>query len=97
MRRSGPRPISIALDRLGEQLAPQTTLARAQAVWAQAVGPHNAAHSHPAFERGGTLTIDCDQAGWTHELQMQSAHLLEALNSAIAPVAGVRALRFRTR
>lgn len=97
MRRRVPRPISIALEQLGEQLAPRTPLARAQAVWAQAVGPAAAAHSRPAFERGGTLTVDCDDALWAHELEMQSTHYLEALNTAMAPVAELSNLRFRAR
>lgn len=97
MRRRAPRPIAAALDALGERLAPQSALAKAQAAWNVAVGPQIAAHCQPAFEREGTLTVDCDSAVWAAELEMQSGDLLRALNAALEPAPPLLRLRFRAR
>jgi predicted nucleic acid-binding Zn ribbon protein len=97
MRRHSPRPISVALSYLGDRLAPQSALASAQAGWEQAVGGQIAAHCQPAFERSGTLTVDCESAVWAAELQMQGPEILAALNAALAPGRELAALRFRVR
>jgi predicted nucleic acid-binding Zn ribbon protein len=97
MRRSTPRPISAALSHLGDRLAPQSALASAQAGWERAVGAQIAVHCQPAFERSGTLTVDCESAVWAAELQMQGQEILAALNAALGPDCELAALRFRVR
>ncbi len=97
MRRHSPRPISAALSHLGDRLAPQSALAVAQAGWERAVGAQIAAHCAPAFERSGTLTVDCESAVWAAELQMQGPEILTALNVALGPGRELVALRFRVR
>jgi predicted nucleic acid-binding Zn ribbon protein len=97
MRRHSPRPISAALSHLGDRLAPQSTLASAQAGWERAVGGQIAAHCRPVFERSGTLTVDCESAVWAAELQMQGPEILAALNGALGPGSALAALRFRVR
>lgn len=97
MRRHSPRPISAALCHLGDRLAPRTALSGAQAAWEQAVGAQIAAHCAPAFERSGTLTVDCESAVWAAELQMQGPEILAALNAALAPDSELAELRFRVR
>jgi predicted nucleic acid-binding Zn ribbon protein len=97
MRRHAPRPISAALSRLGERLEPQSVLAGAQTGWEKTVGAQIAAHCQPAFERSGTLTVDCESAVWAAELQMQGPDILAALNAALGPGRELGALRFRVR
>ena|ERR1700739_4630426 len=97
MKRRAPRPIAAAVAALGEQLAPQSVLSRAQAAWSASVGAQIAAHCQPAFERDGTITVDCDSAVWAAELEMQSGELLRALNAALEPASPVLRLRFRAR
>ena len=97
MRRRAPRPISHALALLGDGLAPQSALAAAQTDWERAVGAQIAAHCRPAFERSGTLTVDCDAAVWAAELEMQAEEILGALNAVLGPGRELAGLRFRVR
>lgn len=97
MRRRAPRPLSAALAALGRELAPQTPLARAQAAWETAVGSQAAAHCRPAFERSGTLTVDCDEAVWAQEMSMRSVEVLERLNAALEGGGELAGVRFRVR
>jgi predicted nucleic acid-binding Zn ribbon protein len=78
-------------------LAPQSALAVTQAAWERALGSQIAAHCAPAFERSGTLTVDCESAVWAAELQMQAPEMLVALNAALGPGRELAALRFRVR
>lgn len=96
MRRS-PRPLSLSLERLREQLAPAGTLARVQAVWEQAVGESVAAHARPTAERDGVLTVLCSASVWASELTMISVDVLEKVNAALDGQATLRELRCRTR
>lgn len=95
--RRAPRPISLALQLLGEKLEPQGTLSRAQSAWTQAVGSDIAAHASPIAERGGTLTVRCTSSAWAAELEMRGVELTERLNAALPPEARVLKLRFDTR
>jgi predicted nucleic acid-binding Zn ribbon protein len=97
MRRRAPRPLADALSVLGRELAPQTPLANAQAAWEKAVGAAAAAHCQPAFERSGTLMVDCEQAVWAQEMNMRSVEVLESLNAALGPGSELAAVRFRVR
>jgi predicted nucleic acid-binding Zn ribbon protein len=83
VRRRGPRPLSAALDDLGHRTAPQTVLARVQAVWAETVGKAIATEAQPVAERGGTVTVACRSAAWASELELLAPELVEKLNAAI--------------
>ena len=93
--RLAPRPLATALQSLTATLAPATTLARVQEVWAQATGPAVAAAARPTAERGGVLTVTCEAAVWAQELDLMAAELLERLNAALGEEA-LRELRCRT-
>lgn len=97
MRRHAPKPLAAALGVLSDRLAPRTPLARAQAVWERAVGAQAAAHCRPAFERSGTLTVDCDEAVWAQEMSLRAVEVLERLNDALGPGSELAAVRFRVR
>jgi predicted nucleic acid-binding Zn ribbon protein len=73
----------VAVDRVRDELAPQTLLAEAQQVWAQAVGPGIAAEARPTAERGGVLTISCAASVWAHELDLMAPMLMERLNAVL--------------
>jgi predicted nucleic acid-binding Zn ribbon protein len=93
VRRLAPRPLSVALDRFTPALAPPSTLARVQAVWAEVAGAAMTAEAEPVSERGGTLTFECRSAVWAQELDLLSADLIGRLNEALGgPV--LRRLRF---
>ena len=92
MRRSGPRPVSFALDALTTSVAPATLLAEVQRAWPEAAGPRFASHSEPARERDGVVTIACSEAVWAQELDLMSELVLERLNAALGRPA-VRRLR----
>ena len=83
MRRLAPRPLSFALDRVSATLAPPSTLARVQAVWAGVAGPAMRDEAKPVSERAGTLTFECRSAVWAQELDLLSADLLERLNGTL--------------
>jgi predicted nucleic acid-binding Zn ribbon protein len=98
VRRRAPRSLATAVQALAGELAPQTTLARVQAVWAEVAGEVVAAEARPEAERDGTVTFACSSAVWASELDLLRADLVERLNGALgdppdAPT--VRELRFR--
>lgn len=95
MSRAAPRPLATALGRLTAQLAPATTLARVQEVWAAAAGADVAAHARPVAERAGVLTVACAAAVWAQELDLMSDQLLDQLNAALG-AGTLRALRCKT-
>ena len=97
MRRPGPRPLTAALAEVSGNAAPATLLARAQARWAEVVGPALAAEAAPVGERAGTLTISCRSAGWAHELELLAPDLLERLNTALGESSGGPLKALRTR
>jgi predicted nucleic acid-binding Zn ribbon protein len=95
MKKAAPRSLASALDRLSLELAPATTLARVQEVWADATGSAIASAARPSAERDGVLTVLCEAAVWTHELTMMQDDLLSRINAALGAET-IRELRCRT-
>jgi predicted nucleic acid-binding Zn ribbon protein len=83
MRRRSPRPLTEALDRLATTVAPQTPLARVQAVWSEAVGAAVAENAEPLRERGGVLTVYCRQSVWAQEVALMGVELTARINAAL--------------
>ncbi len=81
--RQAPRPLSLALEGFAAAVAPASTLARVQACWEQTVGPAIAAAAAPVAERDGVLTVRCEAAVWSQELELMAAELLGRLNAAL--------------
>ncbi len=81
--RPAPRPLSLALEGFTAAVAPASTLARVQACWTSAVGGAVAAAASPVAERGGVLTVRCEAAVWSAELELMSCELLVRLNGAL--------------
>lgn len=81
--RRGPRPLAVAIGGLATVLAPATTLARVQACWEETVGSAIASAAVPAAERDGVLTVRCESAVWSQELELMSSELLPRLNTAL--------------
>jgi predicted nucleic acid-binding Zn ribbon protein len=79
-RRRSPRNLGLAVDRVRDELAPQTTLAEVQRQWPDAVGDAIAAEAQPTSERGGTLTVSCSAAVWAQELDLMAPTILDRLN-----------------
>jgi predicted nucleic acid-binding Zn ribbon protein len=96
MRRSGPRPLGVALDRLTTQLAPATLLAEVQRAWEPAAGEAFAAHCTPDGERGGIVSVACASAVWAQELDLLSELVVERLNERLGRTA-VKGLRPQPR
>jgi predicted nucleic acid-binding Zn ribbon protein len=78
-RRRTPRQLDLALERVRDELAPQTLLAEVQRIWTEAVGSAIAAEAQPAAERGGVLTVSCSAAVWAQELDLMGPDILERL------------------
>jgi predicted nucleic acid-binding Zn ribbon protein len=95
VRKAAPRSLVFALEDLGSTLAPATTLARVQEVWAQATGAAIAAAARPSAERDGVLTVVCEAAVWTQELTLMESNLLAQINGALGAET-IRELRCRT-
>lgn len=85
MRRPGPRHVSAALGAFTRSAAPGTVLARTQAVWREAAGEAVAAVADPVAERGGKLTVRCESAIWSHELELLGPDILGRLNGLLDP------------
>lgn len=83
MSRSAPRPIARAVESFATALTPASTLARVQACWETSVGAVIATAAHPVAERDGVLTVRCDAAVWSQELDLMAPELLGRLNDAL--------------
>jgi predicted nucleic acid-binding Zn ribbon protein len=94
MRRSGPRPVSYALDGFTSELAPATLLAEVQRAWPEAAGSRFAPHSEPVGEREGIVFVSCSEAVWANELDLMSDLVVNRLNASLGRPA-VRRLRVR--
>ena len=81
--RRSPRAVALPLDRIRDELAPQTLLAEVQRSWSDAVGDTIAAEARPTAERGGTLTVACSASVWAQELDLMAPTILERLNSCL--------------
>ena len=82
MRRSGPRPIAVALEGLSRRMAPATLLAEVQRAWPRAAGAF-AEHGTPVAERDGVVTVACPAAAWAQELDLLAPRVVEALNAQL--------------
>ena len=83
MRRRGPRPLAMALDRLAAELAPATALAAVQRVWASAVPEPFAGQCTPDGERNGNIGVACPSAVLAQELDLLSEAIVERLNDEL--------------
>ena len=93
MRRRAPAPFSDVLRQAVGEVAPDTLLARVQALWPDVAGAAVAAESAPASEREGTITVECSGAVWAHELTLLAPELVGRLNARLEGIQ-VRSLRF---
>jgi predicted nucleic acid-binding Zn ribbon protein len=94
VRRAGPRPVSFALERFPDSLAPATLLAEVQRAWPEAAGEAFARVSEPVGEREGVVVVACSAAVWAQELDLMSEAVTGRLNAALGRPA-VRRLRVR--
>jgi predicted nucleic acid-binding Zn ribbon protein len=83
LNRPAPRPLSLALEGFTMAVAPVSTLGRVQACWANSVGAAVAAAVSPTAECDGVLSVRCESAVWSQELELMSAELLARLNAAL--------------
>ena len=93
--RIAPRPLSTAIQALTVTLAPATTLARVQEIWAPATGEAISSAARPTAERDGILTVTCVAAVWAQELDLMAGELVQSLNAALGEDV-IRELRCRT-
>jgi predicted nucleic acid-binding Zn ribbon protein len=94
VRRLAPRPLAYALEGLTATLAPATTLARVQGVWADVLGETLAEECRPLSERAGVVTVGCRSSVWAQELALMAPELAERLNAALGGGA-ITELRFK--
>jgi predicted nucleic acid-binding Zn ribbon protein len=93
MRRRAPEPFSeVVRDAVGAA-APDTLLARVQALWPEVAGAAIAAEAAPASEREGTVKVDCSAGVWAQELTLLEGDLRGRLNARLEGLQ-VRSLRF---
>lgn len=90
--RPGPRPLSLALGALRDELAPATLLADVQRTWPAAVGDALAAQARPTGERQGVVTVSCSASVWAQELELMAPMVLAQLNARL-PAGKVARLR----
>jgi len=81
--RRSPRPLSLALEDMSDELAPETLLAEAQRAWASVVGAAIATEAAPTRERRGVLTVACSAAVWAQELDLMAPVIIERLNGVL--------------
>ena len=85
VHRRGPRPMTGALGRLADELAPQTLLADVQRAWPAVVGASIAAQAAPTAERGGVVTVSCSASVWAQELDLMAPQIVARLNADARP------------
>ena len=81
--RRGPRPVSLSLDHIRDELEPDSLLAEVQRVWPRAVGAAIAGEASPTAERGGALTVSCSASVWAQELDLMAPEIIERLNALL--------------
>jgi predicted nucleic acid-binding Zn ribbon protein len=81
--RRSPRPLSLALDRVRDELEPDSLLADVQRTWPGAVGPGIACEAQPTSERGGVVTVACSASVWAQELDLMAPAILDRLNQML--------------
>jgi predicted nucleic acid-binding Zn ribbon protein len=93
--RAAPRPLAALVGELERELAPATTLARVQQIWARAAGAAVAAAATPTAERDGVLTVSCEASVWAQELDLMAGELIPRINALLGSDR-IRELRCRT-
>ena len=88
--RRRPLPLGPALDALADELQPNTALAAVQRIWVDAVGEQLACYAAPTAERGGVLTVSCEDSMWAQEVDLMSPQILSQLNARLADAALTR-------
>jgi len=78
--RRSPRPLSLSLDRIRDELEPDSLLADVQKAWQGAVGAAIAGEAQPTAERGGVVTVSCSASVWAQELDLMAPAILDRLN-----------------
>ena len=96
MRRRAPERFADVLRDAVAEAAPDTLLARVQAVWPEVAGAAIAAEAAPSSEREGVVTVDCSGAVWAQELTLLEPELVSGLNRRLEGLQ-VRSLRFKVR
>jgi predicted nucleic acid-binding Zn ribbon protein len=81
--RRSPRSLAPALERVRDELAPQTVLAEVQRIWVETVGAAIAAEARPTAERAGVLTLSCSASVWAQELDLMAPAILPQLNARL--------------
>ena len=89
--RRSPRRAALALDRVRDELAPETLARRGPARWREAVGAAIALEAQPTGERGGVVTVSCSASVWAQELDLMAPAILERLNHRLSLGAGLAA------
>jgi predicted nucleic acid-binding Zn ribbon protein len=93
VRRRAPEPFADVLRQAVAGAAPDTLLARVQALWPEVAGAAIAAESAPAAEREGTVTVHCSGGVWAQELTLLEGDLRGRLNARLEGLQ-LRSLRF---
>ena len=83
LHRRSPRPVALPLDRIRDDLEPQTLLASVQRAWPEAVGAMIAGEATPTSERGGTVTVSCSASVWAQELDLMGPSIVARLNGLL--------------
>jgi predicted nucleic acid-binding Zn ribbon protein len=81
--RRSPRPLSLALDHIRDELEPDSLLADVQRAWERAVGAAIAGEAQPTAERGGVVTVSCSASVWSQELDLMAPAILDRLNGLL--------------
>ncbi|HEX4717112.1 MAG TPA: DUF721 domain-containing protein [Thermoleophilaceae bacterium] len=96
MRRRAPERFADILRDAVDKAAPDTLLARVQAVWPEVAGAAITAEAVPSTEREGIVTVDCSGAVWAQELTLLEPELVGRLNDRLEGVQA-RSLRFKVK
>jgi predicted nucleic acid-binding Zn ribbon protein len=75
--------VTLVLDRIRDELEPETLLAEVQRAWREAVGPAIALEAQPTSERGGVVTVSCSASVWAQELDLMAPAILARLNARL--------------
>jgi predicted nucleic acid-binding Zn ribbon protein len=81
--RRNPRRMALALERIRDDLEPESLLAEVQRVWRDAVGEVTALEARPTGERGGVVTISCSASVWAQELDLMAPEILDRLDGLL--------------
>lgn len=93
IRRRAPRSINTSIEKLVQQVRPNSALTNVQAVWEEIVGPQIHSVTKLIRVRNGELLVQCESSLWANEISLLSAQIILKINRFIPTNESIQKIR----